>query len=173
MKIAAVALVGLLLAGCGGAGKPPVAATPAPTTASPTPSPTPTAPPVLTMAQAKVKYLQIVAPSNATLAAFNKAAHTNVRARIQAAAAKMSAALRVFDTALLTVPWPATVAPNAAKLAEDNSGMVPLLNAMAKATTSKAFTAAYDEFDAYVARSEGSKYAELIRTQLGLPSAPA
>lgn len=172
VRSAAVATALALLAGCsGGDGK----ATPS---ASPTLSPTPTASPtptVLTIGQARARYLALVKPANAAQDSLSKAI-TAVNARpsrwrlARDAAAKVAVAERAFQAALLNTKWPASVTATAQSLAEEVAGVTVIYRQLGRAKTKAEWDAAVQRWNAY--DSEGvSTYVELMRTRLGLPPA--
>jgi hypothetical protein len=168
MNKSAAILAVALLAGCAGgtsAAKP--SPTPTPTVASPTPSPTPA---VMTLPQARATYLRIVKPDNASIDALNKVLRAKPfsLSKAKRVAAVCEKAEHTFASQLYALPWPTRVVPTANKLADALAGEVVALRGMAQARTRAAFDANLDDFDS---QTGGAKYAELLRTQIGLPPA--
>lgn len=78
--------------------------------------------------------------------------------------------MRAFERGLLSTPWPAPAASTAQKLAESIALDTVAYLRLARAKTKSQWDEAVSSFSS---DPDGGKYAELIRTQLGLPSAPS
>lgn len=173
--VVAVAMV-VTLCGCGGSGSAlPAAtvtvtptATASPTIATPAPTATTSVTPVyLTMAEARKRYLKIVAPSNKAGGVYGRVSSQNLKVQ-KKAAAKYAKSVHAFAQAVRATRWPKKVQKNADALADALSAQQASFSALQHARTYSEFIAINNE-DAYKAGAKSSQKAGIFRDVLGLP----
>lgn len=152
----------LLVAGCSGSKAAPVASS------TPSASPVSTA---MTMAQARSTYLALAKPGNDALDKLRAdlSAKPPNLAAVRADAAVVVSTSRVFEAAMLNTAWPEAVKATAGKVAE---GVAAEVVAVRPFTTVKTQADLASEVMQFAQPVELTTQVELMRTQLGLPSAP-
>ena len=161
-RLIAILALTMLAAGCGGQEDPPASsasATPPVSTVSPTPT-------ALTLAQAKTRYLEIVAPYNTVLEEFESAAQANKPWRsLLPLAAKVASENKAHARALRATEWPAQVRVPMAALLKETDAAQPYWERAARAKTADELAEAV----LAAVKHNGSKPAGQVRSELGLP----
>ena len=170
---------GLLLAGmlalqaCGGSDEEPAGPTrgtePPPTTSS---APVTTLEPTLTQEQAGKRFLEITAPVNAAVAAFNGAAQSIKTdadiPQFQAAAQSLNAVMQNFSMQLQAEKWPPDVQSQVDDAVKSVAEVSAAVSQIGTATTAAQVASQFPAL--FVLATKASASSDLLRQKLGLPA---
>jgi len=160
--IAALALV-LVATGCGNTEQVPPTRAAAGQTASPVPTPTPAA---MTVAQARARYLKIVAPYNTALEKFETAANAGRSlTSLRTLARKVAETNAAHATALRAAAWPPQVHTSMAAMLTETDAAQRQWERAGRAKTVEELASAVRA----AAGHSGAKPASQVRSALGLP----
>jgi hypothetical protein len=174
---------GLLLAGmlamqaCGGSDEAPAGPTrgtePPPTTSAATvTSAVATLEPRLTREQAGQRFLEITAPVNAAVAAFNGAAQAIKTdadlPQFQAAAQSLNTVMQTFSTQLRAEKWPTDVQSQVDDAMKSVTEASAAVSQIATATTAAQVATQFPAL--FVLATKASASSDLLRQKLGLPA---
>ncbi|MBB2921278.1 hypothetical protein [Cellulomonas cellasea] len=169
-RVVAVGALALLVAGCGTVEEPAEAPPTDVVSASPTPSETPSASPTptaITREEAGARYLELVAPVNAGIEAWNAAAAASDYATMRAMAGERAASYRSFADGLIAAEWPPEAEAAVDRLVSELAGDVGVFVQVGTSTTD-----AETQQALALAAPPGSAAQEL-RMLLGLDNIPA